>query len=127
MKRLSLVLSTIILAAAATTGMAQDPTKDSSKKPAESLATLSPGIVTPEMWFYEQYQRQYQNPAAVVRQNAEFRAAQRMRRLAALRWFGMSNSRPQAGVDLINGDYSPCWVSNSFFYPWRWEGRGLPY
>ncbi|MGW8258281.1 MAG: hypothetical protein ACWGMZ_12405, partial [Thermoguttaceae bacterium] len=67
---------------------------------------ISPGEVkaTPEMWFYEQAMRQYQDPKMMVRANAEFRARQRQRRLAAMRWFGQSNSRPHANSDPFNGD-----------------------
>ncbi|MFW5693174.1 MAG: hypothetical protein ACOCWL_03065 [Thermoguttaceae bacterium] len=81
---------------------------------------------TPEMWFYEQYQQQYHDPAVAVRQKAEQRAAQRQNRLAAMRWFGLSNSRPQAGSDPFHGDYSPKWTSNNLHYPGRWTGRGAP-
>jgi hypothetical protein len=85
---------------------------------------ISPGDVTatPDMWFYEQSLRQYNDPKSVVRQKAEFRTAERMRRMAALRWFGFSNSRPMAGVDPIHGDYSPQWSSGNVYQPFRWAG-----
>ena len=76
------------------------------------------------MWFYEQYMRQYQDPKMAVRANAEFQADQRQRRLAAMHWFGMSNSRPKASCDPFHGDYSPGWSSNNTAYPYRWEGIG---
>ena len=79
---------------------------------------------TPEMWFYEQYQQQYDDPAIAVRRNAELRAAQRQNRLAARRWYGLSNSRPQVSSDPFHGDYSPRWTSNHGHYPLRWVGRG---
>lgn len=87
---------------------------------------LSPGEVktTPEMWFYEQYMRQYQDPKMAVRANAEFQADQRRRRLASMQWFGMSNSRPRACSDPVHGDYSPGWTSNNTAYPYRWTGIG---
>ena len=39
---------------------------------------MSPGEVaaTPEMWFYEQYQRDYQDPQTMVRKKAEYRTVQ---------------------------------------------------
>ena len=88
--------------------------------------TISPGEITPtpEMWFYEQYLRQYQDPKAMVRKKAEFRTAQRQRRLAARRWFGFSNIRPTASPDPYNGDYSPHWASNNYFNPFQWNGVG---
>ena len=95
------------------------------KKPSGSAGIgVSPGDVTatPEMWFYEQSLRQYNDPKSAVRQKAEFRTAERMRRLAALRWFGFSNSRPIAGVDPIHGDYSPYWSSGNVYQPFRWAG-----
>jgi hypothetical protein len=85
---------------------------------------ISPGEVaaTPDMWFYEQSLRQYNDPRSVIRQKAEFRTAERMRRLAALRWFGFSNSRPSVGIDPIHGDYGPFWSSGNVYQPFRWAG-----
>ena len=90
------------------------------------ITSISPGELkaTPEMWFYEQYMRQYQDPKMAVRANAEFQADQRQRRLAAMHWFGLSNSRPRACSDPMHGDYSPGWTSNNSTYPNRWDGIG---
>jgi hypothetical protein len=98
--------------------------KPTPKAETKTSISISPGELAPtqEMWFYEQYQKQYTDPKAVVRQNAEFRAEERMRRMAALRWYGFSNQRPRAGVDLINGDYAPAWSSNNIYHPFRWAG-----
>jgi len=87
---------------------------------------ISPGEVTatPEMWFYEQSLRQYNDPQWLIRQKAEFRSAERMRRMAALRAYGFSNSRPMAGVDPVHGDYGPHWTSGNIYQPFRWySGR----
>ena len=75
--------------------------------------TISVGEVTPtpEMWFYQQYVRQYQDPKLAVRSKAEERAAQRRGRIASRQWFGFSNARPKAGIDPIHSDYSPAWTS----------------
>jgi hypothetical protein len=86
-----------------------------------SLGELSP---TPEMWFYEQALRQYEDPKFMVRQKAEFKAVQRARRLAALQWYGYSNSRPRTSPDPMYGTASPRWSSNSYD-PFRWRGGGL--
>jgi hypothetical protein len=99
------------------------------KTPTKSMpvaTTFSPGELkaTPEMWFYEQYMQQYQDPKMAVRANAEFRADQRQRRLAAMKWFGFSNSRPRACSDPYNGDQSPSWTGNNTLYPYRWSGTG---
>ncbi len=85
-----------------------------------SLSELQP---TPEMWFYQQSMRQYQDPALAVRQKAEFRAAQRAHRLAAQKWFGVSNARPMAAFTPWTTWYSPTWVSNTW-QPYRWAGVG---
>jgi hypothetical protein len=90
------------------------------------ITSISPGELkaTPEMWFYEQYMRQYQDPKMAVRARAEFEADQRQKRLAAMRWFGFSNSRPRACSDPVHNDYSPGWSSNNSAYPYRWGGYG---
>ncbi len=97
-----------------------------AQKASDSKTTIavSPGELAPtqEMWFYEQYQKQYTDPKAAVRQQAEFRAVERQRRIAALRWFGFSNQRPFANVDPVHSDYSPHWVSNNVNLPDRWNG-----
>jgi hypothetical protein len=73
---------------------------------------------------YEQAMRQSKDPRAIVHAKAEFKAEQRLRRIESLRWFGFSNSRPQANCDPYNYDYAPKWVSNPGFYPSRWNGVG---
>ncbi len=82
---------------------------------------------TPEMWFYEQSMRNYKDPQMAVRAKAEFEAQQRQRRLAAMRWFGFSNSRPHWGVDSFHGVQSPGWSSNNPASPYQWQGVGQPW
>ena len=129
-----IVLSLLISASAwaqSPTGKTQ-PTTSASATLAEKTtikpmtASISPGELkaTPEMWFYEQYMRQYQDPKMAVRANAEFRATQRQHRLAAMQWFGFSNSRPRACTDPYHGDWSPAWTGNNTLYPYRWAGTG---
>jgi len=85
---------------------------------------ISPGELAPtqDMWFYEQYQKEYMDPKATVRQKAEFRAEERMRRITALRWFGFSNQRPSAGVDVIHSQMAPQWSGSNVNLPFRWNG-----
>ena len=114
MKRLSIVL-VIVLACQVGAARAQKPDAEAAKYPmneprATSLGDLKP---TTEMWFYEQAMRQYQDPKAAVRRNAELQAEQRQRRLAAMEWYGLSNARPRCSSDPIHADYSPGWASNS--------------
>jgi hypothetical protein len=94
-------------------------------RPAVPSPTLSPGEVqaTPEMWFYEQERLFYADPKNAVRANAEYRAYQRARRMAALKWYGFSNSRPMASPDPVHGTYSPRWVGNGYI-PSYWVGAG---
>jgi hypothetical protein len=142
MKRLSIAFSTVfvLLASSALAQRADDgltppgpngPGADqkaaqAAPSPLAVYPRLSPGEVqaTPEMWFYEQSLRQYQDPKLAVRQAAEFRAEQRQRRIESAKWFGLSNSRPRASSDPIHSDYSPHWTSNNGYYPSRWSGSG---
>ena len=91
-------------------------------------ALVSPGELkaTPAMWFYEQAMRKYKDPKMAVRAKADLRAQARQRRLESMRWFGLSNSRPRASSDPFNNDYSPGWVSNPGYYPYRWNGVSQP-
>jgi hypothetical protein len=75
---------------------------------------------TPEMWFYEQERSHWENPREAVRRKAEFRSAQRSSRIASMRWYGMSNSRPSANATPVTSTYSPTWTSNNFD-PDRWN------
>ena len=123
MRKFAIALS-VLGVLVATSALAQGPRTNTSK----SEKTISPGEVsaTPEMWFYQQYMRQYEDPKAAVRHNAEFRAEQRANRLAAMQWFGFSNARPRASSDPWHGDYSPMWTANNAYYPSRWIGSGRP-
>ena len=81
---------------------------------------------TPEMWFYEQALRQYNDPKMAVRAKADLRAEQRQRRLESMKWFGFSNFRPHASSDPFHNDYSPGWVATPAYYPSRWSGMNQP-
>ena len=81
--------------------------------------TLSAPAVTPELWVYSQEQRRHDDPAQAVRRKAEFQAEQRMARLASLKWYGYSNSRPEASMTPIMGTYSAGWGGNGWNrYEW---------
>lgn len=104
----------------ATTALAQEPTSSSVLPREISLGELEP---TPEMWFYQEALRLYQDPEMMVRARAEFRADQRQRRIESRKWFGYSNSRPVANPTPFMGSYSPAWVSNTR-RPYDWAGVG---
>lgn len=82
-----------------------------------SLGELQP---TPEMWFYEEFQQQRQDPWVAIRNKAEFRANQRERRIAARDWYGYSASRPTASPTPYNDAYSPYWRGNGL-NPFAWQ------
>ena len=86
-------------------------------------ATLSAPPVTPELWVYSQEQRRHDDPAQAVRRKAEYQAEQRMARLASLKWYGYSNSRPEAGMTPIMGTYSAGWAGNGW-NRYEWFGGG---
>lgn len=100
------------------------PEESSSLDPHFSYGELTP---TPEMWFYEQRMREYRNPKNSVRRRAEFEADQRQQRLAAMDWYGFSNSRPTVSPApfLGPGPYSPSWIGNSTV-PFQWNGGSRP-
>ena len=89
----------------------------------------SPGEaqITREARAHEQYLLQSQAQAESIHRAAMARAEQRTRRLESQRWFGISNSRPTASIDPYDDDYSPGWVSNYPYHPFRWVGSGEPW
>lgn len=95
--------------------------------PTEHYATpiVSLPEVTPEMWLYSQEWRRHDDPAQAVRRKAEARAAARTQRLEAMRWYGMSNARPQAAVTPFMGVYSPAWSGNGY-NRYDWIGAAYP-
>jgi hypothetical protein len=113
---------------------AQGPQVKSVAAPARSSVDIvppapqpySPGedLVSREARAHEQHLLQSQAAAESVHRAAVARAEQRTRRLESQRWYGISNTRPTAAVDPIDGDYSPGWVSNYPFSPYRWLGGG---
>jgi hypothetical protein len=85
----------------------------------------TPQTITPEMWFYSQELNRHDDPAQAVRRKAEIRAAQRMQRIAAMKWFGFSNARPQASTTPMMGVYSPAWIGNGYDR-YDWAGASWP-
>jgi hypothetical protein len=83
------------------------------------------GMVKPTvaMWFYEQELQRHNDPKTAIRRRAEFRAQQRQGRLAAMRWYGKSNSRPMASPTPFPSGYSAYWGSNTY-NPQRWQPAG---
>ena len=95
-------------------------------KTAEADTSVSYGHLqpTPEMWFYDKASRDYNNPKAAVRRKAEYDTAMRQQRIAAMAWYGISNSRPCVyPTPHMGGTYSPVWGSNTRD-PQRWTTSG---
>ncbi|MEX2171570.1 MAG: hypothetical protein WD851_19785 [Pirellulales bacterium] len=69
----------------------------------------TPAVDAEENWSYEQNYTPKPNPRAIIQQKAQIRAAQRMDRMAAMQWYGMSNSRPTASATPFSTMYSPAW------------------
>ncbi len=95
--------------------------------PAPQATSPGEALMTREARAHEQHLLQSQAQDESVHRAAVARAEQRTRRLESQRWFGISNSRPTASVDPYDSDYSPGWVSNYPFYPYRWIGSGQPW
>ena len=121
---LALTLGLTAIAATADAQQPQPPVRPSKKAALDSHIPISLGQLapTPEMWFYDQAMRRRSDPHAMVQERAGYDAAQRQRRLATQRWFGISNARPSANVTPLMGAYSPTWVSNTA-NPMQWSGQ----
>jgi hypothetical protein len=102
---------------------AERPRIQDSSAAETDMITAPP--TTPEMWYYMQETRRYDDPKQAIRRKAEIKAAQRRDRLAALKWYGYSNSRPLAGHMPFMGSYSPTWVGNSW-NPFYWHADFAP-
>ena len=116
-----LFLACTIAMLAATT-LAQDiDGENADDNPFDMHVAPNSMSLTPEMWFYLHEQRRQEDPQMVVRRNAEQKAAARRNRIAAMRWFGYSASRPKASITPFTSQYSPTWTGNSMS-PYRWVG-----
>jgi len=99
---------------------AQDPGRFST--PVGQDPTSDQVAQTEDMWFYLQELRRYDDPQAVIRRKAERKGEQRRQRLAAMKWYGWSQSRPTASSTPWTGVYSPSWVGNGAD-PYQWVGN----
>lgn len=124
-----IAVSLFLLAAACSTVRGQDPVPTVVTNPNEApfvlqggtIPGVSPGQMTPEMYLYLHEQRRNDDPKQAVRRKAELKTAQRMQRLAAQKWFGVSNSRPSASAQPFMDLYSPRWIGNGY-NAFDWSG-----
>ena len=106
---------------------AQDAPREARRDQA-TAAAAEPEVSytrTPEMWFYEQERIRHDNPKMAVRRKAELRGVQRAERIAAMKWFGKSNSRPTVQPTAFWSGYSAHWSSNTYD-PQRWRPYYIP-
>jgi len=82
--------------------------------------------VSSELWLYMHEQRRHDDPAQAVRRKAEYQASQRMTRIAAAKWYGYSNSRPETSPIPSMGVYSAGWIGNGL-NRYEWIASGTPY
>lgn len=86
----------------------------------------NPTQTTPEMWFYLQEQKRLEDPKQIIRRKAQEEGAQRRQRIAARKWFGLSNMRPTVNpIPSMSSSYSPMWAGNHWD-PYRWSGVSAP-
>ena len=111
-----MVLFVLTAVALVTKAPAQEP---AAPEPTPARAARPPQ--TDNADFYRQRLRRYDEGAMAVRRKAQYRAQQRMNRIAALKWFGISNSMPIASTTPWSGLYSAAWVSNTR-RPQAWMG-----
>lgn len=110
--------------------LTQRPVKSPAKHaPSEaekspSAGGMSMSEMSPQMWLYVQERQRHDDPKEAVRRKAEFRSAERRRRIAAREWFGYSNSRPAVNSDPWMAGYSAHWSANSAMRPDQWIGNG---
>ena len=99
---------------------AQDP----EKLPQPSDQAQSPNQVqqTEDMWFYMQELRRHDDPLMAIRRKEELKARQRRGRIAAMKWYGYSQSRPSANPMPFTGYHSPMWAGNGCD-PYLWIGN----
>ena len=95
---------------------------DKIQRPAAQDQAADEIAKTEDMWFYLQELRRYDDPQVVIRRKAEKKADQRRQRLAAMKWYGYSQSRPFANPTPSCGWYSPMWVGNGAD-PYQWIGN----
>jgi len=124
MNRLALGLA-IVCGTWAVSAEGADP-RTRQAEPVDEAAMVSPGhlTMTPEMWFYEQQLRQYNDPKLQARKRLEFAGQQRRMRIESRKWFGYSNLRPTVSNDPYHTPYQASWVGNG--PEGEWVGTSSP-
>jgi len=130
MTRIGVVLSLFVILVA---GSARS--QESENVAAEPKPERSPGISpetsevpVPAAAYYSRQRSRVDNSQSASRfSRAEYQANERVKRLEAMRWYGLSNSRPVVSPTPWFGTYSPMWTSGGAD-PFRWQDPNLtPY
>lgn len=111
MKRLSLALVALAFLAAEP-ALAQQPQPDAAEQAAPA----------PEVWYSQRQLRRENDSWTLVHRRAAQQGAQRQARIAAMKWYGFSNSRPTVNPTPWGSRYrySPAWTfsaSRPFAWP----------
>ncbi|UUO08877.1 hypothetical protein M4951_11295 [Blastopirellula sp. J2-11] len=109
MKMMICVATALMTLLVSSATMAQDFTirsspSDQPSQPLEQAPALSSS--TPEMWFYLQEARRAESPSVLRLQRAQFIAGQRISRIAARDWYGVSLARPETNSTPMFRHYS---------------------
>jgi len=123
MPRLVVCAAALVAALATHAARAQEPMPPSaSERPAEPVDYEK----ELRLRYYEETLRRYDDPWAAVRRKAEFRAAQRQRRIAAMKWYGYSAARPTANPTPWGASYGATWTNSQIRVgSWAAGGRAL--
>ena len=114
MKRLTLTFALLMGVSANVFEQARVAAEALFVPPPARLDTTHDGhTLTPEMYRYLVDLQRYGGPVDLTRERARLKAQQRLDRINAMKWYGMSNSRPYAGAVPFMGTYSPRWTSNT--------------
>lgn len=123
MTRRSTLLAACIFALAAGTAAAQKPSTESRQA---SLERRRAAVQTaPEASSFDEHLARYRDPWTRVRENAEFRADNRRRRIAARQWYGISNARPMVNPTPWGAGYRDAWILNTGRV-YRWAALAQP-
>lgn len=95
---------------------------DKLRMPAAQEEVVDELAPTQDMWFYLQELKRYDDPHVMLRRVAEKKGEQRRQRLAAMKWFGFSPSRPTANPIPSMGVHSPMWIGGGPD-PYQWIGN----
>ena len=118
-----LVLGFVIVPAMLVCSVVAAQDVDKLQEPGKQISPLEADVAqTEDMWFYLQELRRYDDPQMAIRRKAELKGRQRRQRLAAMKWFGYSPSRPMANPIPSMGYASPMWAGNGSD-PYLWIGN----